>query len=86
MGNVYVNSSSLSEWETKLNGLNTTAVSDVEKLSEYSNEINSSFKGDFAESYLEALLEFSSYVKSSHESMKDFDTFLNSIVEIMNNQ
>lgn len=86
MGNVYVNSSSLSDWKTKLNTLNSTAVTDVENLSKYSNEISSSFKGDFADSYLEALTEFSSYVKSSHESMEDFDTFLDSIVEIMNNQ
>ena len=48
--------------------------------------LNDSFQGDYASKYDESFGQFTKQVKSSHESLRNVESFLDTIVTVMENQ
>jgi len=82
---VYVDTSAMTAWETKMKSINDDCVSDIEKIVSSIESLNSYFQGAYAESYEESFGNFTDKVKASHQALADFSGFLDTISEYMQN-
>lgn len=86
MGQVYVEDTAMADWKTRMQTINANCISSIEKIDTNINNLNSSFQGSYASMYEESFGGFTTSVKASHESLKDFSEFLDTVVNVMKNQ
>lgn len=86
MAKGYVEDTVMNEWKTKMDTINVNCLESIEGIENCLNNLNDSFRGDYASEYSESYLNFIKNVKSSHESLKDVESFLDSVVDVMHNQ
>lgn len=86
MAKVYVETEAMASWKTEMEKINKDCIDNIDKIVQSMNSLNASFQGDFADKYEEAFGNYSKKVKSSHESMRDIEKFLDTIVEVMMKQ
>ena len=86
MSKVYVDPAAMSDWKTQMDKINQDCISSIEEINTAISKLNDSFQGDYATKYEESFGEFTNKVKSSHESLRNVETFLDTIVTVMENQ
>jgi uncharacterized protein YukE len=86
MSKVYVDPTVMSEWKTQMETINKDCISSIEEINTAITKLNDSFQGDYATKYEESFGSFTSKVKSSHESLRNVESFLDTIVNVMENQ
>lgn len=86
MAQAYVDDSVMTEWKTQMDTINVNCLESIEGIENCLNNLNDSFRGDYASEYSESYTKFVKNVKSSHESLKNVEGFLDSIVDVMHNQ
>ena len=86
MAKVYVDPIAMSEWKGQMDTINKDCISIIEEIDTAISKLNESFKGDYASKYEESFGQFSKQVKASHESLRNVETFLDTVVNVMENQ
>lgn len=86
MSKVYVDPVALSEWKTQMDVINKDCISTIDEITVAIGRLNDSFQGDYATKYDEAFAQFTKQVKQSHESLRNVETFLDTVVTVMENQ
>jgi uncharacterized protein YukE len=86
MAQAYVDASVMGEWKTSMDSINVNCLEAIEGIENCLNNLNDSFRGDFASEYSESYSNFLKTVKSSHENLKNVESFLDTVVDVMNNQ
>lgn len=86
MSKAYVNDSAMAEWKTKMDSINVNCLESIDGIETCLNSISDSFRGDYASDYTNSYKRFIQNVKSSHENLKDVEAFLDTIVDVMQNQ
>ncbi len=86
MSNVYVNTEAMASWKVEMDKINKACVDNIDIIVNSMNELNSSFQGEYADKYEEAFGQYSKKVKNSHESMRDIENFLDTVVNVMQSQ
>ena len=86
MGKAYVETEAMASWKIEMDKINKNCIDNIDVIVKSMNGLNASFQGDYADKYEEAFGQYSNKVKSSHESMRDVENFLDTIVEVMKNQ
>ena len=86
MAKVYVDPAAMSEWKTQMDKINKNCISSIEEIDSAIAKLNDSFQGDYATQYEESFGEFTKKVKSTHESLRNVESFLDTIVNVMQNQ
>ena len=86
MSKVYVDPSAMGEWKTQMEKINKDCISSIEEINTAITKLNDSFQGDYATKYEESFGEFTKNVKSTHESLRNVESFLDTIVTVMENQ
>ena len=86
MAQAYVDDSVMAEWKTSMDNINVNCLEAIEGIENCLNNLNDSFRGDYASEYGESYAKFIKDVKNSHENLKDVEGFLDSIVDVMHNQ
>lgn len=86
MAKVYVDPSVMSEWKTQMDTINKDCISSIEEIDSAIKKLNDSFQGDYATKYEESFGEFTKKVKSTHESLRNVESFLDTVVNVMSNQ
>ena len=86
MAQVYVDPTAMSEWKTQMEKINKDCISSIEEINTAIGNLNDSFQGDYASKYEESFSEFTKQVKASHESLRNVETFLDTVVSVMENQ
>lgn len=86
MSKVYVDPSAMGEWKTQMEKINKDCISSIEEINTAITKLNDSFQGDYATKYEESFGEFTKKVKSTHESLRNVESFLDTIVNVMENQ
>lgn len=86
MAKVYVDPIVMSEWKGQMDTINKDCISIIEEIDAAISKLNESFKGDYASKYEESFGQFSKQVKASHESLRNVETFLDTVVNVMENQ
>lgn len=86
MTNVYVEPSAMQEWKTSMKNINTECITSIDNVDKYIKQLESNFKGDFPTSYIDSFENFAKSVRNSHDSMSNLESFLDTVVEVMENQ
>ena len=86
MAKVYVDPAVMSEWKTQMDTINKDCISSIEEIDSALGKLNDSFQGDYATKYEQSFGEFTKKVKSTHESLRNVENFLDTVVNVMNNQ
>lgn len=86
MSKVYVDPLVLSDWKTQMDVINKDCISTIEEITTAIGRLNDSFQGDYATKYDEAFAQFTKQVKESHESLRNVETFLDTVVTVMESQ
>lgn len=86
MAQVYVDPTVMSEWKTNMEKINKDCISSIDEINTAIAKLNDSFQGDYASEYEESFGQFTKKVKSSHESLRNVESFLDTIVSVMENQ
>lgn len=86
MAQAYVDASVMTEWKTNMDTINVNCLESIEGIENCLNNLTDSFRGDYASEYAESYKSFLKNVKSSHENLKDVEKFLDTVVEVMQNQ
>lgn len=86
MAQVYVNTDSMHTWKTEMEKINQGCVDEIRKIETSMATLNSSFQGDYASKYEDTFGQYTKKVLNSHESLKDVESFLSKVVQVMNNQ
>ncbi len=86
MGKAYVETEAMASWKTEMEKINKDCIENIDNIVKSMNNLNASFQGDYADKYEQAFGQYSNKVKNSHESMRDIENFLDTIVEVMKNQ
>jgi uncharacterized protein YukE len=86
MSKVYVDPIALSDWKTQMDVINKDCISTIEEITTAISRLNDSFQGDYATKYDEAFALFTKQVKESHESLRNVETFLDTVVTVMESQ
>jgi hypothetical protein len=86
MAQAYVGDSVMAEWKTNMDSINVNCLESIEGIETCLNNLNDSFRGDYASDYSESFTKFIKDVKNSHEDLRDVEGFLDSIVDVMHNQ
>ena len=86
MAQVYVDPVAMSEWKIQMETINKDCIATIEEIDAAITKLNECFKGDYASKYDESFGQFSKQVKASHESLKNVETFLDTVVSVMENQ
>ena len=86
MSKVYVETDAMASWKTEMEKINKNCIDNIDAIVSSMNGLNASFQGDYASKYEEAFGQYANKVKSSHESMRDIEKFLDTVVEVMKNQ
>ena len=83
---VYVETEAMASWQTEMEKINKNCIDNIDVIINSMNSLNASFQGEFADKYEESFGNYTVKVKNSHESMRDIESFLDTIVEVMKNQ
>ena len=86
MAQVYVDPIVMSEWKVQMETINKDCISSIDEIDAAIAKLNECFKGDYASKYDESFGQFSKQVKASHESLRNVETFLDTVVNVMENQ
>ena len=86
MAQAYVDDSVMTEWKNNMESINANCIEAIEGMETCLNNLNDSFRGDYASEYGESYENFIKNVKNSHEELRDVEAFLDSIVNVMHNQ
>lgn len=86
MASAYIKTEAMASWKTEMDKINKDCVDNIDNIIKSMNTLNTSFQGEYADKYEQVFGQYSNKVKSSHESMRNLETFLDKIVEVMNNQ
>ena len=86
MANVYVDTEAMASWKQEMEKINKDCIDNLDSIIKSMDSLNSSFQGDYAEKYEQSFGQDAKKVRSSHESMRDIENFLDTIVNVMNNQ
>ena len=86
MAKVYLEPSALAEWKTNMDSINKDCIAAIENIDTAIKNLNNSFQGDYSTKYQESFGEFTKKVKSSHESLRNVESFLDKIVTVIENQ
>lgn len=86
MAEVYVDTEAMSSWKTDMEKINKDCIENIENIVKSMNGLNAVFQGDYADKFEQVFGQYSNKVKNSHESMRDIEKFLDTIVEVMKNQ
>lgn len=86
MGKVYVDSSAMEVWRTKMQSVNSNCIDDINKIRGIIKSLPDSFQGNYEEAFSESFNKFCDIIEESHTNMKDFSGFLDKIYEVMSNQ
>lgn len=86
MAKVYVDPTAMAEWKTQMEKINKDCISSIDEITTAIGNLNESFQGDYASKYEESFGQFTKQVKSSHESLRNVETFLDTVVNVMENQ
>ena len=81
----YVESEALKSWESQMKSINEQCLADIDTISKQVDSLKDGFKGDYSDSYTEAFNELLSSIKTSHEALSNFSSFLNTVVETVEN-
>ncbi len=83
MASAYVEETAMADWKSQMDRINNECIDEIGRIESAVAKLPDSFKGDYAEKYDEAFGNYSNAVKASHEAMKQFDQFLDTIVAVM---
>ncbi len=86
MAEVYVDTSAMADWKTNMSKINSDCIDSLNDISDSMSEFRSAFQGAYADQFDDSFVDFIRKIKSSHESMKDLENFINIIVETMEKQ
>ncbi len=86
MAQVYVDPTVMSEWKTQMDKINKDCISSIEEINTAITKLNDSLQGDYADKYEESFGSFTKKVKSTHESLRNVETFLDTVVSVMESQ
>lgn len=86
MAEVYVDTEAMASWKTEMEKINKDCIENIENIVKSMNGLNAVFQGDYADKFEQVFGQYSNKVKNSHESMRDIEKFLDTIVEVMKNQ
>lgn len=86
MAKVYVDPAVIGEWKIQMEKINKDCISSIEEINTAIAKLNDSFQGDYATKFEESFGEFTKKVKSSHESLRNIESFLDTVVTVMENQ
>ena len=81
----YIKSESLKRWESQMKGINEKCLGNISTISTQVDSLPDGFKGDYSDKYTEAFNELLSSIKTSHEALSNFSSFLNTVVETVEN-
>ena len=83
---VYVETEAMASWKTEMEKINKNCIDNIDSIVSSMNSLSSSFQGAFADKYDISFENYTKKVKAGHESMRDIESFLDTIVEVMKNQ
>lgn len=86
MAQVYIDPTVMLEWKTQMETINKDCISSIEDINTAITNLNDFFQGDYATKYEESFGVFAKKVKATHESLRNVETFLDTIVTVMENQ
>lgn len=86
MSKVYVDPTVMSDWKEQMEKINKDCISSLDSIDSAITELNECFQGDYASKYEESFGQFTKKVKESHESLRNVETFLDTVVSVMQNQ
>lgn len=86
MAQVYVDDLVMAEWKTNMNSINQNCITAIEGIESSIKNLNESLMGNYSEQYDTSINSFLKSVKNSHENLKDMESFLDQVVEVMKNQ
>lgn len=86
MSKVYVDTDAMSQWKIQMESINKNCIDQIDKIDSAMNSLSSSFQGDYAEKFENSFGQYTKSVRNSHESLRSVEKFLDTIVEVMNNQ
>lgn len=83
---VYVELSSLSNWSSQISSFNASAANNLASFISTVGELDNSWAGVSASSFLRETQSFVNNAKSAHEQMGDVEQFLLDVIITMENQ
>lgn len=86
MSQVYADDTVMAEWKLNMDSINENCISDLESIESTIQKLDESLRGDYAEQYESSISNFIKSAKTSHESLRDVENFLDQIVDVMKNQ
>ena len=81
----YIEPSVVSGWRTSLSSINSSCINDLDSFKKHAAGLEDLWIGYAAEGYNSNFDSFLSVVKNKHEVMKNFDSFLEEVVNTMLN-
>lgn len=84
--NVFIDTDALMSWETELKNINTAFVNIIGIMETRLNELEHDFKGNSADSFSREVHSCINEAKTYHEKMNDISSFLQLVVETMQEQ
>lgn len=75
--------STLEGWKLKMVELNTKAIQTINSFDKEVGNLDAVIRGKFSESYIKSVNEKMTDAKQKHESMKNMETMLQTIVDSM---
>lgn len=83
MSKSYIEEATMADWKVLMANINQECIEEISKIETSMSSLPDSFRGDYAEVYEQSFDKYIKAVKNSHESLKDFQKFLDEIVEVM---
>ena len=81
----YIEPSVVSGWRTSLSSINSSWIDNLDNFKKHCAGLEGQWAGYAAEGYNTSFDSFLSVVKNKHEKMKNFDYFLEEVVNSMLN-
>lgn len=82
---VYVEPVALEGWKAQMQSINSECVSNLERIGSIIGSLNSSLDGTAANSFVNSINKFMTTAKDNHQKMSSVESFLDTVVEVMNN-
>ena len=86
MAQVYVDPTVMLEWKSQMDTINKDCINSIDEITSAIAKLNDSFQGDYSSKYEESFGAFTNKVKATHESLRNVETFLDTVVSVMENQ
>lgn len=83
MSKSYVDAEALVSWKTEMEKINDACIDNIDNITKTMNSLNSSSQGDYADRFEENFGNYIKKVKESHEALKNVESFLTDVVEVM---